>query len=113
VIELYFLASPTRQRPDEAGQLVRMKTSVGAPHVAFATRRLAEEYISALGMGLTCWVLAAEDLNEDIHFDVDAAGVLVIESRTVMLSLIEDPPSFDYRSHVRAVELSVRSSNPW
>ena len=111
--ELFFLASPTRDCPDRVRQLVRMKTSVGAPHVAFGSRVLAEEFISAPGMGLNCEPVYAGELTADIQFDTARYGVLVIESPEVMRALIDEAPSFDYEAHVRIVELEVTSSEPW
>lgn len=108
--DLFFLATASS---DPLRGLVRIKTPIGMPHVAFESRELGELYIALRNMKSACALIATADIQPTMSFDFDRQGVLVLGSAEVVENFAVDVAAFDCTRHLQRINIPVRSIKPW
>lgn len=81
--------------------------------MAFASRALAERYLTLMAVQRQCCVLGEDELTAQVSFDLASHGVLVFESDPDLDQFIVDSDGFDYASRMRHPDLGIVSEQPW
>ena len=109
---IYFAGVRNQQFLDGSirDSLVRVKTPLGTPHLAFASRALAQDYIARRNLKEIS-VISTDEITPvtDCNFD---RGVLFVSDRLVLDAMVEQSQSFNYKRHMIRFNLpAVRREN--
>jgi len=86
--ELFFVV----RKSEESGpvSLVRVKTPVGAPHIAFTNPQLGQAYLTAKKASGTCSLVPESQVTKDMPFDF-SSGLLILDSLEDIAHMLRDP----------------------
>ncbi|MDH5425981.1 MAG: hypothetical protein OEY29_13380 [Gammaproteobacteria bacterium] len=98
---LYFIGcyAPDLNGAKVADGLARVSLSKKSPHIAFATRELAQYYIDYRKAGRLCYLISEEKVSDTIWHDFND-GIVVFKTIKDLRKTLEDTNNIDAIEHM-------------
>ena len=110
---MYFLVQHATPGPDRpSAVMVRMKTSAGAPHVAFGAREIGERYLAISELGMSFGLLEESELDDRVLYAFEN-GLLLFDSEDSLYAFLINREDFDYAARITAYEPAEPSRFAW